>query len=84
MTKTLPPDIAAMPFEAALAELETIVTELERGEIALEKSIERYERGEHLKARCEALLKEAEMRIAKIALGPDGRPAGASPLDPDN
>ncbi|MCA1999745.1 MAG: exodeoxyribonuclease VII small subunit, partial [Hyphomicrobiales bacterium] len=48
-----------------------------------EKSIERYERGEQLKKRCEALLKEAEMRIARIALGPDGKPAGAAPLDPE-
>jgi exodeoxyribonuclease VII small subunit len=79
--KFLPADIAALPFEKAMGELEAIVTELERGEISLEKSIEKYERGEHLKKRCDALLKEAEMRISKIALGPNGEPAGATPLD---
>lgn len=83
MSSKLPPDIAALPFEKAMAELEAIVSELERGEVTLEKSIEKYERGEHLKKRCEALLAEAEMRISKITLGTDGAPAGVVPLDPE-
>ena len=81
--KTSPADIAALPFEKAMSELEAIVSELERGEISLEASIEKYERGEHLKKRCEALLKEAEMRISKISLGANGEPTGVTPLDPD-
>jgi exodeoxyribonuclease VII small subunit len=76
-------DIASMPFEAALAELERIVTDLERGEVPLEKSVEMYERGERLKARCEALLRQAEERVEKIRLGPDGKAAGAEPFDVD-
>lgn len=83
MSSKLPPDIAALPFEKAMAELEAIVSELERGEVTLEKSIEKYERGEHLKKRCEALLAEAEMRISKITLSADGAPAGVVPLDPE-
>jgi len=77
-----PPDIDQMPFETALAELETIVEKLEKGNVALEESIALYERGELLKKRCEALLSDAEMRIEKIALGRDGKPKGVVPLDP--
>ncbi|MDE3175640.1 MAG: exodeoxyribonuclease VII small subunit [Pseudomonadota bacterium] len=76
-----PADIAKMPFEAAMAELESIVDRLEKGSVTLEESIQLYERGEQLKARCEALLKDAEMRIEKIALGADGKPKGVVPLD---
>ena len=71
-----------MPFEAAMAELESIVDSLEKGSVTLEESIQLYERGEKLKVRCEALLKDAEMRIEKIALGADGKPKGVVPLDP--
>jgi exodeoxyribonuclease VII small subunit len=74
-------DIAKMPFEAALAELEAIVEKLEKGAVALEESIKIYERGEALKAHCDKLLKNAEMRIEKITLGADGKPKGVEPLD---
>ena len=78
-----PADIAALPFERALEELEGIVRRLERGDVPLEDSIAIYERGEALKKHCEALLKRAEARIEKIAIGPDGRAAGTTPLDVD-
>lgn len=74
-------DIASMAFETALKELEEIVAKLEGGEVSLEDSIKLYERGEKLKGRCEKLLKEAEARIEKINLGPDGKPKGTEPLD---
>lgn len=76
-------DIAAMPFEKAMAELETIVQRLEAGSVGLEESIAIYERGEALKKHCEALLKKAEARIEKITLGKDGQPTGTQPLDAD-
>jgi exodeoxyribonuclease VII small subunit len=76
-------DIASMSFETALAELEKIVTALERGDVALEESILHYERGEELKKRCEALLKSADARVAKIKLTRDGTPDGTVPLDPE-
>ncbi len=75
--------VAALPFEAALQELESIVTRLERGDVSLEDSIKIYERGEALKGRCDALLREAEARIEKITLGTDGKPTGVAPLDVD-
>jgi exodeoxyribonuclease VII small subunit len=74
-------DIAQLPFERALAELESIVDQLEKGQVPLEDSIKLYERGEALKKHCEALLKNAESRIEKITLGADGKPKGVEPLD---
>ena len=75
-------DVASLPFEKALAELEDIVRQLEGGRVPLEESIAIYERGEVLKRHCEGLLKRAEARIERITLGPDGRPTGTAPLDP--
>jgi exodeoxyribonuclease VII small subunit len=75
------PDIAEMPFEAALAELEEIVDHLEKGAVALDESIRLYERGEALKKRCDELLKNAEMRIDKITLSADGAIRGVVTLD---
>ena len=75
------PDVAGMPFEQALAELEAIVDKLEKGQVPLDESIALYERGEALKKRCDDLLRDAEMRIEKIALSADGRPRGVAPLD---
>lgn len=73
--------VGTLPFEIAMQELEGIVARLERGDVPLEESIRIYERGEALKKRCEHLLADAEARIDKIVLGPDGRPRGVEPLD---
>jgi exodeoxyribonuclease VII small subunit len=75
------PDIAALPFEAAMKELEDIVDRLEKGNVPLEESIVIYERGEALKKHCDDLLKRAEARIEKITFGADGKPRGTAPLD---
>lgn len=75
------PDVSALSFEQAVEELERIVSALERGDVALDKSIEIYERGEALKKHCETLLKAAEDRIEKIRLDRNGRPQGVEPLD---
>ena len=73
--------VEEMTFEKALAELETIVGKLERGDVPLAESITIYERGEALKNRCAALLQEAEARVEKIRLSPAGKPTGIEPLD---
>ncbi|MFT6944383.1 MAG: exodeoxyribonuclease VII small subunit [Yoonia sp.] len=70
-----------MSFENAIKELETVVGQLERGDVALDESIALYERGAALKARCEAKLKEAEEKVAKITFGEGGVPTGTAPLD---
>ena len=76
----LPPEIVGMTFEQALAELEKIVQDLERGQLDLEAAITAYERGTHLKLHCEGKLREAQLRVDKISLAPDGR-ARAEPTD---
>ena len=55
----IPNDITKLSFEKALAELEEIVENLENGSIDLEKSIEFYTRGSHLKAHCQQKLNDA-------------------------
>ena len=73
-------DIAAISFEDALRELEQIVHKLEAGDVPLEDSIRIYERGAALKAHCEKKLKEAELKVEKIVLGPEG-PKGVERAD---
>ncbi len=75
----IPEDIAAMSFEKALAELEEIVNKLENGDVALEESIAIYQRGNHLRAHCDAKLKNAQAQIEKITN--DG--TSTEPLDVD-
>ena len=50
--KTPEKQVAELTFEEAMAELEKVVTQLERGDVALEQSIALYERGAALKALC--------------------------------
>ena len=75
------PEVSTLSFEQAVEELEKIVAALERGDVALDRSIEIYERGEALKKHCEALLGAAENRIEKIRLDRAGRSQGVEPLD---
>jgi exodeoxyribonuclease VII small subunit len=71
----LPADIAGLSFEEALAELERIVRQLEEGKGPLDAAIDAYSRGSLLKIHCEAKLAEAQARVDRIVLGPDGAPA---------
>ena len=75
------PAVEDLSFEAALEELETIVSRLEQGEVDLEDSIALYERGMALKAHCDKKLKGAEMRLERIVLGPDGAPKGTEAME---
>ena len=81
MADELNEDIKAMSFEQALAALEAIVDDLERGDVPLDQSIRIYERGEALKAHCDRLLKSAEDKVEKIRLSRDGKPVATEPLD---
>ena len=69
---TLSADIATMSFEDALAELEGIVRRLEGGQVKLDDAIQSYERGAQLKRHCERKLNEAQQRVDRIVIGPDG------------
>ncbi|MCB2124512.1 MAG: exodeoxyribonuclease VII small subunit [Rhodobacteraceae bacterium] len=74
-------DLTGMSFEEAMKKLEAVVRDLESGNVELEKSIALYEEGARLKAHCEKKLKEAEEKVAKITLGPDGAPTGTVPAE---
>ena len=72
-------------FESAIAELETIVKTLEEGDLALEKSLELFERGVQLSRFCHAKLEDAERRIeilnerGEIKRGAGGARLGGDP-----
>jgi exodeoxyribonuclease VII small subunit len=72
--KSAPPEIGKLTFEEALKELEDIVRRLESGNAKLDDALAAYERGAQLKQHCEAKLREAQARVDKIVLGPDGKP----------
>ncbi|HEY52762.1 MAG TPA: exodeoxyribonuclease VII small subunit [Caldilineae bacterium] len=61
-----PPSISDLTFEQALAELQSIVQELESGDGSLDESLARYERGMILAQRCNDLLDKAELRVREL------------------
>lgn len=72
--------VSEMTFEEAMAALEQVVHQLERGEVALEESIALYERGADLKAHCAAKLKSAEEKVELIR-AQEGRATGTTPAE---
>lgn len=74
--------VEEMTFEQAMQALEDVVQKLDSGDVPLQESIELYERGAKLKARCEAKLKEAEQKVELITRNAAGEPTGTEPLDP--
>ena len=76
-------DIESLSFEDALRALETIVRQLESGDVPLEDSITLYEKGEKLRQHCQKRLDAAQARIERIVQGPDGAAAGTQPFDAD-
>jgi exodeoxyribonuclease VII small subunit len=58
-------------FEEALKELEQILVEIESGDVGLEQSLNRYERGTFLLQHCRQVLNRAEKQIEQLTLGPD-------------
>ncbi len=73
--------VEQMTFEQAMKELEAVVGQLERGDVALDQSIALYERGAALKKRCEDELKRAEEKVAAITLDASGQPNGTTPVE---
>lgn len=63
MTVKKRPPIA---FEAALAELETLVGQLEQGELTLEEALERFEQGISLVRTCQTALQAAEQKVNQL------------------
>lgn len=53
-------------FEHALQELETIVQQMERGELRLEDALQLFERGMALTQRCRESLENARLRVQNL------------------
>ena len=71
-------------FEAAIAELETIVKKLEDGDLALDASLGLYERGVELSRFCHAKLEAVERRIEVLTERGDIRPAPSAIANPED
>ena len=70
-------------FEAAIAELESIVKKLEDGDLPLETSLQLYERGVQLSRFCHSRLEEAERRIEVLNERGELKPAPATLAEDD-
>jgi len=71
-------DVNIKDFEAAIAELETIVKKLEEGDLTLEQSLDLYERGVRLSRYCHGRLEDAERRIEILTEKGELQPAPPS------
>jgi len=68
-------------FEGALEELETLVEQMEQGEITLEESLQHFERGILLTRTCQEALKAAEQKVAILL--ENSTDADTQPFDTD-
>ena len=69
------PQLESPSFEAALADLQRIVADLEDGRVGLEESLARFERGIGLLKTCYQVLENAEQRIEQlVGMKSDGTP----------
>jgi len=65
-------DIAALTYEQALAELDTLIQRLEGGAVNLDEAIACYERASGLAQHCAELLDRTEQKITQLVVGPAG------------
>jgi len=65
--------MAAIKFEKALSRLETIVTDLEAGELSLDDSLKIFEEGVKLSKTCLKMLDDAERKVEILVQDKDGR-----------
>lgn len=70
-------------FETALAELETLVSRMEDGDLSLEESLNAFESGIKLTRQCQQALQQAELKVQKLSQAEDGEPV-LQPLDPES
>ncbi len=58
--------MAPKSFEQSLKDLETIVKELEAGDLPLEKALKRFEDGMILSKKCSRMLDETEQKVSQL------------------
>lgn len=66
-------EINELSFEEALAQLESIVRELESGRIKLDDAVNAYEKAVALKKLCKTKLNAAKLKIEKIEISPEDK-----------
>lgn len=59
-------------FEDGMRELEAVLAEVEAGQIGLEESLARYERGSFLIQHCRSILSAAQVQVEQLTKTPDG------------
>ncbi len=78
-----PPEVEALAYDEAFAELQRVVTALETGGQSLEATIALYERAVALQRHCERLLAEAELRVQQLLARPGGALAAVDVVPED-
>ena len=63
----------ALKFEDAMARLETIVSELEKGDLPLDESLKIFEEGIRLSKTCLKMLDEAERKVEILVQDKEGK-----------
>lgn len=71
-------------FEDAMAELEGLVSSLEKGDMPLDDALKAFEKGTKLVKNCQKQLKDAELRVEKVLTDEGGTPTGTEPLEETN
>jgi exodeoxyribonuclease VII small subunit len=67
-----PPDRSSEPedvatFEETYSELQRVTQELQAGGLTLEVTLELYQRGVALAARCQRMIRRAELRVTRLS-----------------
>lgn len=70
-----------LKFEEAMAELEGLVTSLEKGDMPLDDALKAFEKGTDLLKNCQKQLKSAELRVEKVLADDTGAAVGTAPLE---
>lgn len=76
-------EIKDLSFKEALAQLENIVRELESGRIKLDDAVNAYEKAVALKQLCESKLQNAQLKIEKIEISPQGNVSASEFIVPE-
>ena len=74
-------ELAEVPFETALEELESLVEKMETGELSLEDSLAAFERGVKLTRHCQSSLKAAELKVKVLTESGDLEDLNIDSLD---
>jgi exodeoxyribonuclease VII small subunit len=70
-------------LEQSLTEITQLIDKMEQGELTLEQSLQDFERGVTLVKHCQAILKEAEIKVNKLTEHPSSQAQSLAPYEID-